>query len=50
MYKSLWFGLLVAGIFGPMAAEAQHAATSAPSPFRFELEEAANAYRGPAGG
>jgi hypothetical protein len=48
MYKSLWVGLLVAGLFGPMVAEAQDAATSAPSLFRFELEEAANAYRGPA--
>lgn len=47
MDKGLLFALLVAGLFGPMAVEAQAPAAGSLSQFHVELQ-AATGYRGPA--
>ncbi len=44
--RILVLGMVVAGVVGPVVAKAQTPATDAQNPFRFELEEAQNPFRG----
>jgi len=46
VHRILVLGMVVAGVVGPVVAEAQTPATDAQNPFLFELEEAQSPFRG----
>src|SRR5438046_10682126 len=50
VHRILLWGMVVAGVVGPVVAGAQTPATDPQNPFRFELEEAQSAFRGRAVG
>jgi len=46
VHRILLWGMVVAGVVGPVVAGAQTPATDPQNPFRFELEEAQSPFRG----